>query len=204
MEEETTEAIVEDFGPPVYTVGETIPMETSTTEAPTTVSVNLTTTTSATTSATTTTTTTTTAATTTVSSTPMTTVTSPEPEAITEPIATTTEEQKTTQPDDTTTVKVTTARHVTESPRTSTTIREFIETTEIVEARNFKPFIENRLQQMSVMAGKIFRFVVPINAFKDFEDEYNLSLQFLDSNGENISKSSWCQFNPARREIYGL
>uniref|UniRef100_A0A6P7FWH0 Dystroglycan 1 n=1 Tax=Diabrotica virgifera virgifera TaxID=50390 RepID=A0A6P7FWH0_DIAVI len=83
-----------------------------------------------------------------------------------------------------------------------TTLREVV--TEVEYHENFDPFIENRLQQMYVIAGKIFRFVIPQNTFKDFEDEYDLTYQLLDSNNRTVTNNSWLHFNPSRREVYGL
>ncbi|KAL1502279.1 hypothetical protein ABEB36_007445 [Hypothenemus hampei] len=74
----------------------------------------------------------------------------------------------------------------------------------IPEVKNTKPYIENRLQFKSVTAGKVFRFEIPFNTFRDTEDGYNLTLQVLDSNEQPITRNSWLQFNPARRELYGL
>ncbi|KAJ8916352.1 hypothetical protein NQ315_005049 [Exocentrus adspersus] len=114
---------------------------------------------------------------------------------------TTTTEMPTTQ-EETTTVKMTTVRQISTTPRTTTTIRESTEGIEHHE--NFQPFIENRLKQQYVIAGKIFRFVIPHNTFKDFEDEYNLTYELLDSNNKTVTNNTWLNFNPARREIYGL
>nr|XP_023019898.1 dystroglycan-like [Leptinotarsa decemlineata]XP_023019899.1 dystroglycan-like [Leptinotarsa decemlineata] len=108
---------------------------------------------------------------------------------------TTTTELPTTQTETTSTTEILTTQKSTAS------IRDF---TEIENQRNFNPFIENRLQQMSVIAGKVFRFVIPHNTFKDFEDEYNLTYQLLDSNNRTVTNNSWLYFNPSRREIYGL
>nr|XP_008195448.1 PREDICTED: dystroglycan [Tribolium castaneum]XP_008195449.1 PREDICTED: dystroglycan [Tribolium castaneum]XP_974516.2 PREDICTED: dystroglycan [Tribolium castaneum] len=105
----------------------------------------------------------------------------------------------TTEEEELPTTPSTTTRHVVTSPRTT----EMTESVEL-EEKNFPPYIENRLKQMSVIAGKIFRFVVPKNTFNDFEDGHNLTLEFLNSRGEPLSKDSWCHFNPHRREIYGL
>lgn len=57
---------------------------------------------------------------------------------------------------------------------------------------------------MSVIAGKIFRFVIPHDTFKDFEDEYNLTYELLDSNNKTVTNNTWLNFNAARRELYGL
>ncbi|XP_044746043.1 uncharacterized protein LOC123307700 isoform X2 [Coccinella septempunctata] len=72
------------------------------------------------------------------------------------------------------------------------------------EVENEPPYIENRLKRKNVVAGKIFRFVIPEDTFKDSEDNYDLKLEFLDSDENTITANSWCQFNPHRREIYGL
>nr|CAI5849789.1 unnamed protein product [Callosobruchus analis] len=100
--------------------------------------------------------------------------------------------------------KLTTVRQVSPtSPRSTTTLRDV---TEIDFSENVEPFIENRLKQMSVTAGKIFRFVIPFNTFKDFEDDYNLTYELLDSNNRSLtySNNTWLHFNPYRREVYGL
>ncbi|CAH0551317.1 unnamed protein product [Brassicogethes aeneus] len=195
-EEQTTQAVVEDFAPPIETVPPTTTTTTTTTEAATTPQL--------TTISTTTTTTTTPIPITippTITTTKQeTTTTQTEPPTTT---TTSTTSTTTTTESPTTTHQQTTTKQVTESPKSTTTIREVTETIEI-EEKNFKPYIENRLQQMSVFAGKIFRYVVPVNTFKDFEDEYNLSLEFFDSNEQPVGRGSWCQFNRARREIYGL
>ncbi|XP_057651670.1 uncharacterized protein LOC130891122 [Diorhabda carinulata] len=98
-------------------------------------------------------------------------------------------------------VETTTRRESSTTQKLPTTIREV---TEIEYHENFDPFVENRLQPMSVIAGKIFRFVLPLHTFKDFEDEYDLTYQLLDSNNNTITNNSWLNFNPTRREFYGL
>lgn len=91
-----------------------------------------------------------------------------------------------------------------QSPTTTSRITTVREVTEIEYHENFEPFIEHRLQQMSVTAGKIFRFVIPHNTFKDFEDEYDLTYLLLDANNRTVTNNTWLHFNPIRREIYGL
>ncbi|KAJ8976623.1 hypothetical protein NQ317_009715 [Molorchus minor] len=100
-----------------------------------------------------------------------------------------------------TTFKATTIRHIS-TPKITTPLRGVTEGIEYHD--NFAPYIENRLQQVSVIAGKIFRFVIPLNAFKDIEDEYNLTYELLDSDNKTVKNNTWLSFNPARREIYGL
>lgn len=98
---------------------------------------------------------------------------------------------------------MTTVRHVPSTTPGTTTVL-VPEITEIEYHENFAPFVENRLKQISVTAGKIFRFVVPHNTFKDFEDEYNLTYELLDSNNRTVTNNTWLHFNPIRREVYGL
>lgn len=74
----------------------------------------------------------------------------------------------------------------------------------VPEPKNTKPYIENRLQHAQVIAGKMFRLQIPKTTFRDAEDGYNLTFQVLDSGGRPLSQASWLQFNPARRELYGL
>lgn len=116
------------------------------------------------------------------------------------PTTTTTTTNKAPTTIEDTTPKPTTQKPVYTTSRT-TTVRDV---TEIEFHENFDPFIEHRLQQMSVTAGKIFRFVIPPNTFKDFEDEYDLTYLLLDANNRTISNHTWLYFNPLRREVYGL
>ncbi|XP_050307693.1 dystroglycan 1 isoform X2 [Anthonomus grandis grandis] len=120
----------------------------------------------------------------------------------------------------TTTTSTTTTESPTTEPEISLSTRNFASTTteetivtDVIEPvnrfipeepKNTRPYIENRLQYQSVTAGKVFRYVIPKNTFKDAEDGYNLTLQVLDNDEQPISKSSWLQFNPLRRELYGL
>lgn len=98
------------------------------------------------------------------------------------------------------TVKLTTVRHIpTTTPRLPTTIREVTET-----HYNFNPVVENRLKQHSVTAGKVFRFVIPKNTFKDFEDGDELTYMLLDVNNRTITNNTWLHYNPLTRELYGL
>ncbi|XP_060527781.1 dystroglycan 1 [Cylas formicarius] len=106
------------------------------------------------------------------------------------------------------TVKSTTTRQVssTSIPKWTTElyVTEVIEPANKIPARNYRPYIENRLQYLSVTAGKIFRFVIPKNTFKDAEDGYNLTLQVLDGKEQPLPTNAWIQFNPLRKELYGL
>ncbi|XP_030766797.1 dystroglycan [Sitophilus oryzae] len=186
----TTFEIVEDTEPPMFVTDVTIPAivttlnQTQDTTAPT--------------------------STITASSTTSTTTTSPSTasqattvEEVVTSQATTPSVIDTTVPD--TTVKSTTVRQI-----SSTTTESFV--TEQVDPvnkhvpipRNYRPYIEKRLQYKTVMAGKVFRFVIPKDTFKDAEDGYNLTLQVLEEREQPLSANSWLQFNPLRRELYGL
>ncbi|CAG9766176.1 unnamed protein product [Ceutorhynchus assimilis] len=197
----TTFEIVEDTEPPIFTVGVT--------EVTTQIVAS---TEEATPPSTTSTTTTTTAPITTVSTSTTTVQPPTTPAVVTVPdINPTTQATTTTASEDPTTVDTeptsgissTTTRHV---PTTSTTEAVIEQETVpyVPEPRNTKPYIEKRLQYVSVAAGKVFRYVIPKNTFKDAEDGHNLTYQVLDSNEQPIAKNSWLQFNPVRRELYGL
>lgn len=101
-----------------------------------------------------------------------------------------------------TTYKQTTLRHVSSTPKTTTSM-EYTESIEY-EVKNFPPTIQNRLKRTPVTAGKMFTYIIPNDTFTDMEDGSNLTLEFLDSEGQPIKKDSWCQFNARKREIYGL
>lgn len=119
-----------------------------------------------------------------------------------------TTERLMTTPEEETTTRVTTPRHIsTTVTEEAVIIPETAQPVDIVPVpppQNTKPYIEQRLQFKSVIAGKVFRYEIPKNTFKDAEDGYNLALEVLDGTGQPLSKDSWLQFNPTRRELYGL
>lgn len=146
------------------------------------------------------------------------TTTTTEAPAITEPVTvkepttqlvvntTTTERLLTTQEEESTT-RVTTPRHISSTVTEEAIIPETVQPVDSIPVpppQNTKPYIEQRLQFKSVIAGKVFRYEIPKNTFRDAEDGYNLDLEVLDGAGQSLSKDSWLQFNPARRELYGL
>lgn len=47
-------------------------------------------------------------------------------------------------------------------------------------------------------------FDIPENTFHDAEDGYNLRLSMHDMTGAPLQYSSWVQFDPANRRVYGL
>lgn len=64
--------------------------------------------------------------------------------------------------------------------------------------------IKSRLPKQPVTAGKVFSLIVPQELFVDNEDGINLRLELLDKNELALPQNSWIQFNPEKREIYGL
>lgn len=87
---------------------------------------------------------------------------------------------------------------------TTTTTTPSTTTVEVVEERNSKPEIKNRVQIQRVTAGKFFKIVIPEDTFYDKEDGTKLKLALLDRNEEPIIKSAWIQFDEVNRVIYGL
>ena len=75
---------------------------------------------------------------------------------------------------------------------------------EVEEIFNTKPMIKSRLPKQPVTAGKVFSLIVPRELFIDNEDGTNLRLELLDKNEQALPQNSWIQFNPEKREIYGL
>ena len=120
-------------------------------------------------------------------------------------------------PSTTTTVVATTTEETTVATQTPTTVMPTTESTtertvhyedtdddEEEEQRNTPPKITNRLQKVTVTAGKPFIVVVPVNVFYDQEDETNLKLELVDKNEQPLQTAQWIQFDAEKREIYGL
>ncbi|XP_037915697.1 uncharacterized protein LOC119654387 isoform X2 [Hermetia illucens] len=102
-----------------------------------------------------------------------------------------------------TTTSTTTTTTTTPKPTTTTTMEpstEYIEP----EPTNSPPLIKNRLPKQPVTAGKPFSFIVPSETFYDSEDGTNLRLELFDKAGNTLKPTSWIQFNPENKEIYGL
>lgn len=102
-----------------------------------------------------------------------------------------------------TTTSTTTTTTTTPKPTTTTTMEpstEYIEP----EPTNSPPLIKNRLPKQPVTAGKPFSFIVPSETFYDSEDGTNLRLELFDKAGNTLKPTSWIQFNPDNKEIYGL
>lgn len=106
---------------------------------------------------------------------------------------------------ETATTKITTQRDTyTESIATSVSPSTTKKDVEYESVKNYPPYIENRLKRKYVIAGKVFRYIIPEDTFKDLENGYNLKIEFLDWEENPIKLNSWCQYNPVTREVYGL
>lgn len=103
----------------------------------------------------------------------------------------------TTEDEVSTVTKQTTQRHVPSTPKTTT---EYIET----EVKNFPPNVRKRLDRMAVRAGKLFTYTLPKDTFWDMEDGDDLKYEVMTVDREPLRKDSWLQFNPEKREFYGL
>ncbi|XP_013162810.1 PREDICTED: dystroglycan isoform X1 [Papilio xuthus] len=164
------------------------PTETTT---PTTVS-----TTPSTTSTTTTTTTTTTQA-------PTTTVPPTTTSPTTTPLIITT-------PPTTTPVPETTLQEVTKqelplsSERSSTIVGRTTETVTFPMPPNQPPTLRYHMKKLAITAGKAFRYIIPGDLFSDPEEGSNLTFTMYDSDNVPLPPTSWIQFIPAKREVYGL
>jgi len=72
---------------------------------------------------------------------------------------------------------------------------------------NHQPFISNRLDKLSLIAGKSSRIIIPANTFQDLEDGDTRDLQLRiveEKDGVEIDSLDWIQFNSVRQEIVAL
>uniref|UniRef100_T1IV57 Dystroglycan 1 n=1 Tax=Strigamia maritima TaxID=126957 RepID=T1IV57_STRMM len=85
-------------------------------------------------------------------------------------------------------------------------VEEGISTLEPTEFYNTGPVVRNRIQKMSIVAGKFFDFHIPEDTFYDREqkDTPNLELRFLTYEGKEIADDFWVQFDAKRQMLYGL
>ncbi|XP_068620063.1 dystroglycan 1 isoform X2 [Battus philenor] len=172
---------------------DTIPTETTT---PSTTSTTESTTTSTTTTSTTTTTTTTTM--------PTTIATSPTIAPTTAPSTTPTALPTTTPVPETTLQEVTKQDFPLSSERSSTIIGRTTETVTFPMPVNQPPTLKYHMKKLAITAGKAFRYIIPADLFTDPEEGTNLTFTMYDSENVPLSKNSWIQFIPAKREVYGL
>ncbi|XP_016985355.1 uncharacterized protein LOC108048915 isoform X1 [Drosophila rhopaloa] len=69
---------------------------------------------------------------------------------------------------------------------------------------NSPPIIKKRLQKLAITSGKAFSFHVHPDTFYDAQDQGNLRLALTDKDDHELKANSWLQFNPDKRELYGL
>ncbi|XP_023319632.1 dystroglycan [Eurytemora carolleeae] len=73
--------------------------------------------------------------------------------------------------------------------------------------KNHQPFITNRLNKLSLIAGKSSRIIIPANTFQDLEDgdTRDLSLRIVEFNSqEELDTLDWIQYHPTRQELVAL
>ncbi|CAK1584602.1 unnamed protein product [Parnassius mnemosyne] len=159
-------------------------------------------TTSSTTESTTTSTTTTSTTTTPV---PTTIATSPTASStVTTPVTTPTTLPTTTPIPETTLQEVTKQDIPLSSERSSTIIGRTTETVTFAMPVNQPPTLKYHMKKLAITAGKAFRYIIPADLFTDPEEGTNLTFTMYDSENVPLSRNSWIQFIPAKREVYGL
>lgn len=79
-------------------------------------------------------------------------------------------------------------------------------TKRISAAPNFKPTVNNRIKKLTLVAGKAWRYTIPLDTFIDMEDgnTRDLKLMFMTSERTSLLASSWIQFDPEKQIIYAL
>ncbi|CAG5055664.1 unnamed protein product, partial [Parnassius apollo] len=159
-------------------------------------------TTSSTTESTTTSTTTTSTTTTTV---PTTIATSPTASStVTTPSTTPSTTPTTTPTSETTLQEVTKQDMPFSSERSSTIIGRTTETVTFAMPVNQPPTLKYHMKKLAITAGKAFRYIIPADLFTDPEEGTNLTFTMYDSENVPLSRNSWIQFIPTKREVYGL
>lgn len=75
-----------------------------------------------------------------------------------------------------------------------------------MELRNLKPAIAHRLKKIAITAGKVLRFKIPENTFRDIEDgtTSHLSLTFKTPEGKSVARNSWIKFDSTAQEILAV
>ncbi|XP_068620064.1 dystroglycan 1 isoform X3 [Battus philenor] len=90
------------------------------------------------------------------------------------------------------------------SERSSTIIGRTTETVTFPMPVNQPPTLKYHMKKLAITAGKAFRYIIPADLFTDPEEGTNLTFTMYDSENVPLSKNSWIQFIPAKREVYGL
>ncbi|CAH0401287.1 unnamed protein product [Chilo suppressalis] len=69
---------------------------------------------------------------------------------------------------------------------------------------NQPPTLKHHMKKLAITAGKAFRYIIPADLFTDPEEGSNLTFTMYLADNVRLSKTSWIQFIPSGREVYGL
>ncbi|KAL4714980.1 hypothetical protein ACJJTC_003131 [Scirpophaga incertulas] len=86
--------------------------------------------------------------------------------------------------------------------KTTETVTAF-ETTVPVPV-NQPPTLKHHMKKLAITAGKAFRYIIPADLFTDPEEGSNLTFTMYEADNVPLSNTSWIQFIPSGREVYGL
>ncbi|CAG9795714.1 unnamed protein product [Diatraea saccharalis] len=131
--------------------------------------------------------------------------------AINTTVASTTEQSTTPVVQSTTQeVPTTTQEPVASSEKSSTIIGRTTETVTfpapvtLPVPVNQPPTLKHHMKKLAITAGKAFRYIIPADLFTDPEEGSNLTFTMYEADSIRLSKTSWIQFIPSGREVYGL
>ncbi|KAJ2948541.1 hypothetical protein O0L34_g7794 [Tuta absoluta] len=105
---------------------------------------------------------------------------------------------------ETTIEEVTQQETVPSTERSSTIFGRTTETVTFAMPVNQPPSLRHHMKKLAITAGKAFRYIIPADLFTDPEEGSNLTFTMYDDKNLPLSKTSWIQFIPANREVYGL
>ncbi|XP_037294965.1 dystroglycan isoform X3 [Manduca sexta] len=86
----------------------------------------------------------------------------------------------------------------------STIIGQTTETVTFAMPVNQPPSLKHHMKKLAIIAGKAFRYIIPTDLFTDPEEGSNLTFTMYEADNVRLSKTSWIQFIPSGREVYGL
>ncbi|KAL0869836.1 hypothetical protein ABMA27_006044 [Loxostege sticticalis] len=69
---------------------------------------------------------------------------------------------------------------------------------------NQPPTLKHHMKKLAITAGKAFRYIIPADLFTDPEEGSNLTFTMYQAENVPLSNTSWIQFIPSGREVYGL
>ncbi|KAL0820429.1 hypothetical protein ABMA28_006304 [Loxostege sticticalis] len=135
----------------------------------------------------------------------------PIPPVVNTTVATSTTEASTTPTAPPSTTQETTTQDIVPSSERSSTI--IGRTTETVTFPmpvtvpipvNQPPTLKHHMKKLAITAGKAFRYIIPADLFTDPEEGSNLTFTMYQAENVPLSNTSWIQFIPSGREVYGL